>query len=108
MTIKDKIREIEEATDELLVPEHEHHESKAAAVIGELVRETEEAAEVMLGMDRESDAGAVIGELVKETAEAAETMLGAGIGKHGKDGKLDEMAREIGDAAEEMLGLEKK
>ena len=107
MTLKEKIKEIEQASDELLGADREH-ESKGSGIISEMVKETREAAETMLANDRESKGGGIISEMVKETKEAAETMLGAEMGKHGQDGKLDKIAKEITDAADEMLGLEKK
>ena len=52
MTIKEKIKEIEVATDELLVPEHDHNVKKTATIVGDLVKDTKEAAGTMLGNDR--------------------------------------------------------
>lgn len=101
MAIKDKIKEIEEATEELLVPEHE------TGVIGELVRDASEASKEMFAKGHKNDAGEVIAEMVRETADAATEMLGNDHLKTAPQGRLDEMAKEIEDAAEVMLNQKK-
>ena len=103
MSIKDAIKEIEAASEEMLVPEHEkHHEGKLSKVVGELVKETGDAAEAMLGNAHEGHFGEVVSELVKETGEAAEQMIGEGLHK-GHPDKIQELVHEIEDAADEML-----
>ncbi len=97
MSIKDKIKEIEAASEELMVPEHE------GGVIGELVKEANEASKEMFSKGHKADAGEVIADMVRDTANAATEMLGKDHLKTAPEGKLDELAKEIEDAADVML-----